>query len=90
MRQQQQVTLVLVAPEPAMVPHSTGHAASGLPLLLPTLPTQPEDVPEVLPQLTTWLISGNTSKAKAFPKTAQSYCLHHGDRILPNPIQKVG
>ena len=43
------------------------------PILLPhtedlIIPTHPEGVPAVLSQLATWLISGNTSKAKKILK----------------------
>ena len=61
------------------------------PVLLPhmgdlIIPTHPEGVPVVLPQLATWLISGNISKARKFQRRAQSCCSHHVDRSLPNPV----
>ena len=45
------------------------------PILLPhtedlIIPTHPEDVPAVLPQVAAWLISGNASKAKKILKRA--------------------
>ena len=57
--------------EPAVIPHSTGHAGrfSNPPsthLTHPILPTHPEGVTTVLPQLAAWLISANASKTKKF------------------------
>ena len=67
----QQFTLVLVAPVwksqlwyPILL-----EMLEDFPILLPhmedlIIPTHPEGVPAVLPQLAAWLISGNASKAK--------------------------
>ena len=91
--QLQQVTLVLVAPVHKSQPWYPIllEVLVDFPILLPymedlIIPTHPEGVPAVLPQLAAWLISGNVSKTKKFRRRAQSCCLHHGDRSLPNPM----
>ena len=90
---QQQVTLVLVAPVWKSQPWYPIllDMLVDFPVLLPhrkdlIIPTHPESVPATVPQLAAWLISGNASKAKRFLKRAQSCCLHHGDKSLPNPM----
>ena len=91
--QQQQVTLVLVAPVLKSQPWYPIllEMLVDFPILLPhmedlIIPTHPEGVPGVLPQLAAWLISGNVSITKIFQRKALSCCLHHGDRSLPNPM----
>ena len=70
---QEEVTLVLVAPVWKSQPWYPIllEMLVDFPILLPhtedlVIPTHPEGVPEVLPQLAAWLISGNTSKTKKF------------------------
>ena len=91
-RMQQQVTLVLVAPVWKSQPWYPIllKMLVDFPILLPhmenlIIPAHPEGVPAVLPQLATWLISGNVSKTKKF-RRAQSCCSHHGNRSHPNPM----
>jgi hypothetical protein len=56
-----------------------------LPLLLPQeedliIPTHPESLPEVLPQLAAWHISGNATRIRQFQKRARSRSLPPGVR----------
>ena len=88
---QQQVTLVLVAPVWKSQPWYPIllDMLVDFPILIPhkedlIIPTHPEGVPAVLPQLAAWLISGNASKAKRFLRRAQSCCLHHENKSLQN------
>ena len=52
-----------------MVPHTTGDDGGHIPVLQPSssnpiIPTHPEGVVDVVPQLVTWLISGNVTRTK--------------------------
>ena len=55
--------------EPTMVSHTILDVLVDFPVLLPhktdlIIPTHPESVPATIPQLATWLISGNVSKKR--------------------------
>ena len=76
--------------EPAVVSHPTEDAGR-LPNPAPTHrgsnhTNTPRGCASRLPQLATWLISGNVSKTKKFRRRAQSCCSYHGDRSQPNPM----
>lgn len=66
--------LKMVVDFPVLLPHSDNLI----------LPTHPESVLEVVPQLVAWLISGNVTRTKKSLKKAQSCSLHHGDRDQPS------
>ena len=90
--QQQQVTLVLIAPVWKSQPWYPKllEMVVDFPILLPPrtdliLPTHPEYVPEVMPQLAAWLISGDGTRTKKFQKRAQSCSSLPGGRNPPNP-----
>ena len=88
---QQEVTMVVIAPVwksqpwypillemivdfPVLIPHQENLI----------LPTHSECLPEVIPQLAAWLISGNSIMMKKFQRKAQSCSLPHGDKKLAN------
>ena len=81
---QQAVTLALMAPVWKSKPWYPTLLVMTVkfPILLPhnedlILPTHPEGVPEVVPQLAAWLISGSSTKIKKFRKRAQSCSMYH-------------
>lgn len=84
---QQHATLVLIAPVWKSQPWypSLLEVAIDFPVFLPIkrnliFPTHPECVPDVMPQLANWLISGNSTKIRQFQKRSQSFSWHHGDK----------
>jgi len=88
--QQKQAELVLVAPVwkaqvwyPVLL-----DMLVEIPLLIPQRedliqPTHPVTLPEVMPQLAMWVISGKYTKTARFQKRLQSFSWHHGGRSPP-------
>ena len=89
--QHQRVTPVLVAPVWKSQPWYPKllEMVMDFPILLPPredliLLTHPECVPEVMPRLAAWLISGNGTKTNKFQKRARSCSSLPGGRNPPN------
>ena len=58
------------------------------PLLIPQgrnliQPTHPQAMPDVVPQLAVWNISGDNTKSNNFRRKLRSSCSHHGERNPP-------
>ena len=86
---QQQITLVLIAPVWKSQPWypSLLEVLIDFPLLLPQRgdtirPTHPGCVPEIVPQLAAWRISGDGTKAKRFLRRAHTApCLMEAENL---------
>lgn len=85
--QQQRATLILVAPVwrtqtwyPVLL-----EMCIDLPRIMPNeenliLPTHPQSMLEVIPQLAVWSISGDDTKPKSFRKKLSDSCSHRGGK----------